>query len=52
MKYPLTKTNWDSKEIEAIHSVVNSGQLTMGPMVLAYEEALKKQVWCSICPRC
>jgi len=38
MKYPLTSSSWDDREIEAIREVIESGQFTMGERVRLYEE--------------
>ena len=33
MKYPLTQSNWDKKEISAMQKVIKSGMFTMGKNV-------------------
>lgn len=35
--YPLAASTWDQREIDAIHSVVESGNFTMGVKVRAFE---------------
>ena len=42
MIYDLAADTWDEEEKKAIHEVVNSGQLTMGPKVLEYEKKFAK----------
>lgn len=37
MKYKLASTTWDHKEIDAIHSVIDSGMYSMGDRVYEYE---------------
>lgn len=36
--YPLATSSWDNKEIEVMHSVIASGQFTMGENVAKYEK--------------
>ena len=36
--YTLASTTWDNSEMEAIQDVLQSGQLTMGEQVLAFEQ--------------
>lgn len=38
MKYPLTHTNWDKKEINAMQTVIKTGMFTMGKNVRKFEE--------------
>ena len=38
MRYPLTSSSWDEREIHAIREVVDSGQFTMSENVRLYEE--------------
>lgn len=42
MKYPLTHTNWDKKEISAMNKVIKSGMFTMGKNVLNFEKNFSK----------
>ena len=39
MSYQLASSTWDSKEIDAIHRVIESDRYTMGEEVAAYEHA-------------
>ena len=34
-KYPLATATWDQNEIDAMHSVIQSGSFTMGNKLLA-----------------
>ena len=38
LKYPLTYSSWDKKEIEQIHKVINSGQFTYASEVKKFEK--------------
>ncbi len=42
MKYPLTHTNWNKKEISAMQSVIKSGMFTMGKNVKKFENNFSK----------
>lgn len=42
MKYSLTHTNWDKKEISAMNKVIKSGMFTMGKNVLNFEKNFSK----------
>ena len=42
MKYPLTHTNWNKKEISAMQSVIRSGMFTMGKNVKKFENNFSK----------
>ena len=42
MKYKLASSSWDSKEIEAIHAVIESDMYSMGPKVAQYEADFAK----------
>jgi len=42
--YPLASTTWDDKEIQAIQSVVDSGQFTMGPRVAEFERVFAAKI--------
>ena len=42
MKYPLTHSNWDKKEISAMQSVIKSGMFTMGKNVKKFENNFSK----------
>jgi CDP-6-deoxy-D-xylo-4-hexulose-3-dehydrase len=42
MRYPLTHTNWNKKEITAMQSVIKSGMFTMGKNVKKFEENFSK----------
>ena len=50
MKYPLTHTNWDKKEISAMNKVIKSGMFTMGKNVLNFKKKLleifNKKIFC------
>lgn len=37
--YPLSSSSWGPEEIAAMHRVIDSGRLTMGPQVAAFERA-------------
>lgn len=37
MKYPLASVTWDAKEKQAIHDILETGQLTMGEKVKEFE---------------
>ena len=37
--FPLSSSSWGPEEIEAMHRVIDSGRLTMGPQVAAFEQA-------------
>lgn len=38
VNFPLARTSWDEKEIQAMHRVIESGQFTMGQQVASYEK--------------
>ena len=38
IEYPLRCDTWDNKEVEAIHDVIRSGRVTMGPHVRNFEK--------------
>ncbi|MBI2259897.1 MAG: DegT/DnrJ/EryC1/StrS family aminotransferase [Flavobacteriia bacterium] len=42
MKYPLASVSWDTKEFEAMQSVINSGEFTMGKKVIEFENNFAK----------
>ena len=44
MKYPLTHTNWNNKEISAMKKVISSGMFTMGKNVLRFENNFSKYI--------
>ena len=48
-RFPLATTTWDNEEIEAIHRVVNSGNLTMGENVKEYEHAFARYIGSKYC---
>lgn len=48
-KFPLATTTWDNEEIEAIHRVVNSGNLTLGENVREYERAFAQYIGSKYC---
>tara|TARA_B110000090_G_scaffold156821_1_gene172445 strand:+ start:5627 stop:6850 length:1224 start_codon:yes stop_codon:yes gene_type:complete len=43
MKYQLASSTWDSKEIEAIHAVIDSDMYSMGKKVAEYEIDFARQ---------
>lgn len=43
MRYTLSDNTWDSKEYEALNSVIESGFFSMGEKVKAFEEAFAKK---------
>ncbi len=49
MKYPLASSSWDHKEIEALKEVINSGNLTMGEKVYAFEKDMAKFLGSKYC---
>ena len=38
VNWPLASSSWDSKEIEAMHRVIDSGNFTMGEITLKFEQ--------------
>jgi len=42
-KYPLATSTWDALETEAMREIIDSGQLTMGSKVKAFEENFAKK---------
>ena len=42
-KYPLATSTWDARETEAMREIIDSGQLTMGSKVKAFEENFAKK---------
>ena len=38
MFYDLASSSWGTEEIDALHRVIDSGQLTIGPSVRRFEE--------------
>ena len=42
MEYKLASSTWDSKEIEAIHAVIESDMYSMGEKVRQYEADFAK----------
>lgn len=51
-KYPLATTTWDSREIAAIHSVIESGMYTMGPRVAEFEALFAQYTGSRYCVMC
>jgi CDP-6-deoxy-D-xylo-4-hexulose-3-dehydrase len=49
IKYPLASTTWDQSEIDAIHSVINSGMYTMSTNVLQFEKEFANFVGSKFC---
>ena len=43
-KYPLATATWDQKEIDAMHSVIESGNFTMGEKVSLFEKEFSKYI--------
>lgn len=41
--YPLASDNWDHRELEALHEVIDDGRFTMGPRVKQFEDAIAEQ---------
>ena len=38
VNWPLASSSWDSREIEALHRVIDSGNFTMGQITLKFEQ--------------
>ena len=43
-KYPLATATWDQKEIDAMHSVIESGNFTMGEKVSLFEKEFSRYI--------
>ncbi|MDC0182765.1 DegT/DnrJ/EryC1/StrS family aminotransferase [Nitrosomonadales bacterium] len=43
-KYPLATSSWDQKEIDAMHSVIESGNFTMGEKVSLFEKEFSRYI--------
>lgn len=41
--FPLSSSSWGPEEIAAMHRVIDSGRLTMGPQVSAFEQAFAER---------
>lgn len=46
---PLATTSWDEKEIEALHSVIDSGRFSMGEHVRSFEDRFASYVGSKYC---
>jgi len=47
--YPLAKTSWDEKEINAMHKVIDSGMFTMGENVAEFERKFANYIGSNYC---
>src|SRR5690554_4373656 len=48
-RYPLAASTWDSAELEAARSVLESGAFTMGERVASFEQAFARYVGRKYC---
>lgn len=48
-KYPLATSTWGKEEIDAMQSVINSGNFTMGEKVKDFENSFANYLGCKFC---